>query len=146
MQQFPSSERTPLSAFQRLLSLIPAAAYTCNADGLITYFNSVAAQVWGREPTLNDPAERYCGSFHLLSPSGSPIPHSERWMARCLQEGTQFLDRPIVVERTDGSRIRVHANAIPFLNDNLILTGAVNLLIETESSYGDTRPADSPHP
>lgn len=42
-----------------LLDVLPAGAYTCDAEGLITYFNQRAAQVWGREPKLNDPVDRY---------------------------------------------------------------------------------------
>ena len=45
--------------FRRLLDKLPAAAYTCDADGLITYFNPRAARTWGREPRLNDPADRF---------------------------------------------------------------------------------------
>ncbi len=45
--------------FCRLLDRLPAAAYTTDAEGLITYFNPRAAQTWGREPSLNDPVDRY---------------------------------------------------------------------------------------
>jgi PAS domain-containing protein len=47
------------SQFRRLLDVMPAAAYTTDAEGLITYFNERAAEVWGRGPKLNDPADRY---------------------------------------------------------------------------------------
>ena len=46
-------------AFRRMVEKLPAAAYTCDADGLVTYFNRRAAELWGREPKLNDPADRY---------------------------------------------------------------------------------------
>lgn len=45
--------------FCRLLEVVPAGAYTCDADGLITYYNQRAVQVWGREPKRYDPADRY---------------------------------------------------------------------------------------
>jgi two-component system, LuxR family, sensor kinase FixL len=45
--------------FRRLLEKLPAGAYTCDAEGLITYFNRRAVQLWGREPMLNDPVDRY---------------------------------------------------------------------------------------
>jgi two-component system sensor kinase FixL len=45
--------------FRWLLDRLPAAAYICDADGLITYFNSRAAELWGREPKLNDPMDRF---------------------------------------------------------------------------------------
>ena len=48
-------------ALSVLLEQLPAAAYTCDRDGLITYFNPQAVELWGRAPKLNDPADRFCG-------------------------------------------------------------------------------------
>ena len=45
--------------FRRLLEKLPAAAYTCDATGLITYFNPRALELWGRAPKLGDPVDRY---------------------------------------------------------------------------------------
>jgi PAS domain-containing protein len=45
--------------FRRLLEKLPAAAYTCDAEGLITYYNPRAVELWGRAPLLNDPRDRY---------------------------------------------------------------------------------------
>ena len=39
--------------FRRLLDALPAGAYTCDAQGLITYYNRQAVQLWGREPRLS---------------------------------------------------------------------------------------------
>ena len=40
----PTPRRTDLE-FHRLLAKLPAAAYTCNAQGLITYFNERAVEL-----------------------------------------------------------------------------------------------------
>ncbi len=45
--------------FRQLLENLPAGAYTCDADGLITYYNQRAVEMWGRAPKLNDPLDRY---------------------------------------------------------------------------------------
>jgi PAS domain-containing protein len=45
--------------FRGLLDNLPAAGYTCDAQGLITYFNQQAVELWGRGPKLNDPLDRY---------------------------------------------------------------------------------------
>ena len=42
--------------FRRLLENLPAGAYTCDAEGLITYINQRAVEVWGRTKPA-DPAE-----------------------------------------------------------------------------------------
>jgi PAS domain-containing protein len=55
--------------FHNLLEKLPAGAYTCDAEGMITYFNQQAVQLWGRTPKLNDPDDRFCGSFKLFSPA-----------------------------------------------------------------------------
>lgn len=45
--------------YRHLLSRLPAAVYICDEEGLITFFNAKAAEVWGREPVLNDPKDRF---------------------------------------------------------------------------------------
>jgi PAS domain-containing protein len=45
--------------FRRLLEKLPAGAYLCDPDGLITYYNQRAVEMWGRAPKLNDPVDRY---------------------------------------------------------------------------------------
>src|SRR4051794_5738936 len=83
------ADRT-VTEFQRLLDKLPAAAYMCDPDGIITYFNRHAVAVWGREPKLNDPVDRFCGSFRLFAADGNPITHDRCWMARALKEDREF--------------------------------------------------------
>jgi PAS domain-containing protein len=45
--------------FRRLLEKLPAGAYMCDPDGLITYYNQRAVELWGRAPKLNEPEDRY---------------------------------------------------------------------------------------
>src|SRR5262245_15752480 len=68
----------------RLLAKLPAGAYTCNRDGLITYYNQRAVEIWGRAPKLNDATDRFCGSFRLFAPDGAAIAHNHCWMALAL--------------------------------------------------------------
>ena len=114
---------------QRSLARLPAGAYTCDADGLITWFNQHALQVWGRAPALNDPADRYCGSFRLFAANGEPIAHDECWMARAIRDRREYLGEEIVVERQDGSRVTVLAYATPVLDDNGNVATAINILV-----------------
>jgi signal transduction histidine kinase len=118
----------PRSDFRRLLDRLPAAAYTCDAEGHITYFNRHARELWGREPRLNDPADRFCGSWRLRSPDGAPIRHDESWMARALKDRAQYDGREIVIECPDGARRDALAHAAPIYDDSGRLVGAVNVL------------------
>jgi PAS domain S-box-containing protein len=116
--------------FHALLETLPAAAYTCDADGLITYFNEHAVAVWGRAPKLNDAHDRFCGSFKLYSTDGSPIAHDECWMALALKTGTQFNGQEILIERPGGDRLTVLAHANPIHDATGRLLGAVNVLVD----------------
>jgi PAS domain S-box-containing protein len=110
--------------------MLPAAAYTCNAEGLITWFNARAAEIWGREPKLNDPVERFCGSFRMYSPDGTPIEHNRCWMALALQEDRDYENFEVLIERPDGSRIFGLVNAHPLHDDDGKLIGATNILTD----------------
>jgi nitrogen-specific signal transduction histidine kinase len=125
-----SSSPRGIAEFRRLLDRLPAGAYMCDNDGLITYFNNHAVRVWGREPKLNDPEDRFCGSFKLYSADGAPISHGECWMALALRERKDFNGHEIVVERPDGVRATVVAHANPICGDSGEMLGAVNVLFD----------------
>jgi PAS domain S-box-containing protein len=116
--------------FRRLLDKIPGGAYTCDADGLITYFNQHAAVLWGRSPKLRDPVDRFCGSSKLYAGDGSPIDHNRCWMALALQTGKAYNGQEIVIERPPGDRITVLANANPIHDESGRVKGAVNVLVD----------------
>lgn len=112
----------------RLLSeLLPVAVYTCAApSGEITYYNEQAARLWGRTPRVRDTDERFCGSFRLFLPDGSPLPHDRTPMALAMREGRRFRDEEVVIERPDGSSVTVQVNIDPILDRSGRIVGAVN--------------------
>jgi len=116
--------------FRRLLDRLPAGAYTCDPAGLITYFNAHAAKLWGRAPKLNDPIDRFCGSFKLFLADGTPISHDQCWMGRALETGDSFNGEEIIVERPDGTRVTALAHANPIRDESGRLVGAVNVLVD----------------
>ncbi len=116
--------------FRQCLERLPVAAYTCDADGLITFYNAAASGMWGRKPRLNDPDDRFCGSLRLFTRDGKPIAPCDCWMALTLREKREHVGRDIVIERADGSRINVLAHASPLLDERGGLLGAVNVLVD----------------
>ena len=116
--------------FHRLLEKLPAAAYTCDPEGLITYFNQYAVQLWGRAPKLVDPVDRFCGSFKLFLPDGSLIAHEQCWMALALKMDKGYNGDEIVIERPDGQRLSALAHANPIHDESGKLLGAVNVLVD----------------
>jgi two-component system sensor kinase FixL len=113
-----------------LLEKLPAGAYTCDPEGLITYFNPQAIELWGRAPNLNDPVDRFCGSFKLFATDGTPIAHDQCWMALALKTNQEYNGCEIVIERPDGQRLTVLAYANPIHDESGRLLGAVNVLVD----------------
>lgn len=116
--------------FRGLLEKLPAGAYTCDPHGLITYFNQHAVQLWGRSPRLNDPVDRFCGSFKLYALDGSPISHDQCWMALALKNSLEYNGHEIIIERPDGQRCTTLAYANPISDETGRLVGAVNVLVD----------------
>src|SRR5258708_19492585 len=55
-----------------LLQNLPAATYTTDAAGRITFYNEAAVAFWGCRPTLN--SDQWCASCRLYLPDGTPLP------------------------------------------------------------------------
>ncbi len=116
--------------FRRLLDKLPAGAYLCDVDGLITYYNQHAVELWGRAPRLYDTVDRFCGSFKLFRVDGTPIQHDACWMALALKNNREYNGQEIMIERPDGSRVIGLAHANPIHDDEGRMIGAVNVLVD----------------
>src|SRR5262245_7707029 len=125
----PSRERANALTFalpEVLWDLVPAAVYACDVDGTIVRFNRRAAQLWGREPKLLDPNERFCGAHRLYHLDSNELPHPECPMADVLLTGEIVRDQEVMIERPDGSRIVALVNIEPLRDANGAIIGAIN--------------------
>jgi PAS domain S-box-containing protein len=116
--------------YRCLLDSLPVGAYTCDADGLLTYFNERAVEAWGRTPKLNDPMERFCGAYRIYSPDGALIPHDQCGIALAIKENKVYEGAEVVIERPDGSRLILLAHVNPFYNAAGKLLGAANIVVD----------------
>ena len=111
-----------------LLNLLPAAVYTTDAAGRITFYNETAAALWGRRPTLN--SRPWCGSWRMYWPDGTPLPHDQCPMAVVLKEGRAVSGQEAVVERPDGTRMPFLAFPSPLRDTAGEIVGAVNMFVD----------------
>ena len=118
--------------FRRLLEGLPAAAYTCDREGLLTYYNPRAEQLWGRSPPLNDPSVRYGGAAQIFAADGSELSHESSWMARAIREQREFGGQVVVIGRPDGTRVTVLAHASALRDEAGNVIGGVNVLIDID--------------
>src|SRR6266403_4608919 len=113
--------------YRTLFSLGPVAVYSIDTSGRIDTFNRRAAELWGREPTLGDTDQRFCGSFKMFRPDGSFMPHAQCPMAEVVSgKITAAHDAEVLIERPDGSRVTVLVNIRPLKNDRGEVIGAIN--------------------
>jgi PAS domain S-box-containing protein len=113
---------------QELLAAIPAAIYTTDAEGKITYFNEAAVELAGRTPTLG--SDEWCVTWKLYNPDGTPLPHDQCPMAVALKEGRPIRNAEAVAERPDGTRIPFIPFPTPLRDTSGKVVGAINMLID----------------
>ncbi len=114
--------------FRELLDALPAAIYTTDAAGRITYFNESAAELWGHRPTLG--SSEWCGSWKLFWPDGTPLRHDECPMAIALKEDRAVRGMEAACERPDGTRVPFIPYPTPLHDETGRLVGAVNMLVD----------------
>jgi signal transduction histidine kinase len=122
----------PEAVYRNMLDRLPTAAYACDAEGLITYYNTKAVETWGRAPKLRHADDRFCGSYRLFSSDGSPIAHEECWMALALRHRREYLAQEILIERPNASLLPVLAYATPLLDDHGDVVAGINMLVSID--------------
>ena len=98
---------------RELLDALPAAIYTTDAAGRITYYNEAAVRLAGRKPEIGSDA--WCITWRLYWPDGTPLAHDEGPMAVALKTGRPVRGVEAVAERPDGTRVPFMPYPTPLL-------------------------------
>ncbi len=122
------------AVFRQILDALPAAVYTTDAQGRVTYHNKAAADLAGREPAVG--RDQWCVAWRLYTPDGELLPHDECPMAVALKENRPVRGVEALVERPDGSRRPVLPFPTPLRDLSGKLVGAVNMLVDIGERKG----------
>jgi PAS domain S-box-containing protein len=114
--------------YRDLLNALPAAVYTTDAEGRITFYNEAAVEFAGRRPVIGQ--DEWCVSWRMYWPDGTPLPHDQCPMAVALKEGRAVRGIEAVAERPDGSRVTFIPYPTPLRNKAGAVVGAVNMLVD----------------
>jgi PAS domain S-box-containing protein len=114
--------------FRELLEMLPAAIYTTDAEGHITFYNKSAVELAGRVPEIGK--DEWCVTWKLYHPDGTPLPHNECPMAVALKENRAVRGAEALAERPDGTRVPFIPFPTPIRDAAGKLTGAVNMLVD----------------
>jgi len=126
--QAKASLRKAEERFRRRLEAFPAAVYTTDADGRITFYNDAAVKFEGRRAQLG--TDQWCVTWRLYSPDGTPLPHDECPMAIALKENRPIRGVQAIAERPDGSRVRFAPHPTPLRDASGAVVGAANMLLD----------------
>ena len=114
--------------FRELVNALPAAVYTTDPSGRITYYNEAAAALWGCRPDLGN--SDWCGSWKLFWPDGRAMPHDQCPMATAVKKQQAIRGLEAVAERPDGTRVPFLPFPTPIFNASGVFVGAVNMLVD----------------
>ena len=137
MKQMEDQLRESERHMRDLLEALPAAVYTTDASGRITFYNKAAVEMSGRTP---QPGDLWCVTWRLFSPDGTPLPHEACPMAVALKENRPVRDAEAIAERPDGTRIPFIPYPTPLHDADGKLIGAINMLVDiTERKHAENR-------
>jgi PAS domain S-box-containing protein len=114
--------------FRSVLDVLPAAVYTTDVAGRITYYNEAAVELAGRRPVLGH--DEWCVTWRLYNPDGTPMPHERCPMAIALRENRAVRGAEAILERPDGTRLNFIPYPTPLRDVAGRLIGAVNMLVD----------------
>jgi PAS domain S-box-containing protein len=112
---------------RELLEALPAAVYTTDAAGRITFYNKAAVEMAGHTPV---PGQEWCVTWRLYTTEGARLPHDECPMAIALKEDRAVRGAEAVAERPDGTRVPFIPYPTPLHDSNGKLVGAINMLVD----------------
>ncbi|GAB1584082.1 hypothetical protein PPNSA23_40250 [Phyllobacterium phragmitis] len=120
-----------------LLEALPAAVYTTDASGRITFFNQACIDLAGRTPQIGD---EWCVTWRLYTADGVPLPHDQCPMAVALREDRAIRGVEAVAERPDGTLVPFLPYPTPLHDANGKLVGAINMLVDiTDRKQAENR-------
>jgi PAS domain S-box-containing protein len=114
--------------FRAMIDSLPAAVYTTDAKGYVTHVNPAAAKFAGRQPALG--TDRWCVSWKLYQPDGTPMSHEACLMAVALREGRAIRGVEGIIERPDRSRRWFEAFPTPVLDERGKVVGGINVMVD----------------
>lgn len=112
---------------RQILNALPAAIYTTDAQGKVTFFNRAATEFSGRQPQIGD---EWCVTWRLYSPDGTYLPHDQCPMALALREQRAIRGVEAIAERPDGTRVPFIPFPTPLHDEQGNMVGAVNMLVD----------------
>jgi PAS domain S-box-containing protein len=116
------------SVFREMVEALPVAIYTTDAQGRLTYFNAAAVKLSGRVPELG--TDKWCVTWKIFLPDGTPLPHDQCPMAIALKGAEVPNGIECIAERPDGTRFWFTPCPAVIHDAEGRIIGGINLLVD----------------
>jgi hypothetical protein len=113
---------------RELIDALPIAIYITDLEGHLTYFNQAATMLSGRVPQLG--VDRWCVTWKIILPDGTPLPDDKSPMAVALRGGDIAPGIECLAERPDGTRFWFAPHPAVIRNAKGQIKGGINALID----------------
>jgi PAS domain S-box-containing protein len=127
--------------YRRLLGSLPAAIYTTDKAGCITYCNQAAVDLWGTRPEPGK--DKWSDLWRLHYPDGTSVPLDDSPNQIVLNEGRAVRGREVLLERPNGTRVPIMPCPAPLIDERGAFIGVVNMQIDlTEQKQAEAALAE----
>ena len=119
--------------FRELLETLPAAVYTTDAAGHVTFYNQAAVELAGCAPAAGSDktgSDAWWRGWRLYRPDGTALVPDESPMGLALKQNRPVPGTEVLLERPDGTRVPFIAYPTPLRDETDELIGAVNMLVD----------------
>lgn len=123
-QRLEESERR----LRVLLDALPAAIYTTDSEGRLTFCNAAAQELAGCAPPAGNSGDDV--DWRLYHPDGRPLRQEDCPMTITLRQGEPVHGIELLAERPDGSRVSVQPYPALLRNAAGMVVGGVNMLVD----------------
>jgi PAS domain S-box-containing protein len=127
----PALSQDNAAQLHALFKTWPAAIYTTDAAGRLTFYNDAAAELAGRRPELGRNA--WCVAWPLFHTDGREMLPEATPVGRVLRQQCESSGIEAVAERPDGTRVSFIAHPMALHDATGAVIGAVNLLVDVSA-------------
>jgi PAS domain S-box-containing protein len=107
---------------------LPVAIFTCDPQGNITSYNNAAVNLLGHTPEIGK--ELCCAPLNFFTPYGDTVSLEDTAMGQVLKHGKAIEGEQLIIQRPNGTKLKIKTYVVPTFNSTGALTGTVNTLID----------------